>query len=121
MDRKRIGELVKARREALRLSLRNAAALTDGAVAFSTWQQVESGHLNWSADLMGSILYALGAHFEVELRSGRWDHPADPTRRVLLDRLAAIVDMLPDSAVRSLLAQVEVYEETLGVQRQSNR
>lgn len=122
MDRKRIGELVKSRREALRLSLRNAASLTDGAVAFSTWQQVESGELNWSVDKLGAILYALDAHLEVNLRPGRWDQPADPVRRELLDRLAAIADRLPAEAIRSLLAQVEVYEETLGgPQNQSNR
>lgn len=103
----------------MRLSLRNAAALTDGAVAFSTWQQVESGALNWTADNVASILYALDAHFEVDIRAGRWDQPADPARRELLDRLSVVVDRLPDAAVRSILAQVEVYEETLGIQRQN--
>lgn len=120
MDRNRIGELVRQRRDALRLSLRNAAARTEGEVAFSTWQQVESGQLNWSADTLASVVLALGAHLEVRLIAGPEQH-GDPMRLALLDRLSACVDQLPDDAVRSLLAQIGVYEETLGIQVHSSR
>lgn len=121
MDRKQIGDLVRARREALGLSTRGAAALTDGEVAFSTWNQVETGSLNYSADTLASILYALNAHVEVELRPGRHDQPADPVRRELMLRLASVADRLKDEAVLSLLAQIEVYERSLGIQRDSNK
>jgi transcriptional regulator with XRE-family HTH domain len=121
MDRKQIGDLVRARREALGLSTRAAAALTDGEVAFSTWNQVETATLNYSADTLASILYALNAHVEVELRAGRWGEPIDPMRQQLLLRLASVVDRLKDEAVLSMLAQIEVYERSLGIQRDSNK
>ena len=109
MDRQRIGALIRARREALRLSVRAAADLTDGEVPYSTWSQIETGRLNWSADKLASTLYALGVHLEVSVRPGRADHP-DSTRRQLLDRLASIVDQIDDTGVEALMSQVEVYE-----------
>lgn len=121
MDRKRVGHLVRGRRTALRLSLRQAAALTDGAVSFSSWQQVEAGSLNWTSDLLAHILYALDSHMDVQLRAGQFGAPPDVEQADLVDRLASIVDRLPESAVRSLTAQIQVYEETLGIQGQSSR
>ncbi len=117
MDRQRIGTLIRARREALGLTVRAAADLTDGDVPYSTWSQIETGRLNWSADKLASTLYALGVHLEVSLRPGRLDQPEDGARRQLLDRLASIVDQIDDTAVEALMSQVEVYERIAGVRR----
>jgi transcriptional regulator with XRE-family HTH domain len=76
MDRQRIGALIRARREALRLTVRAAADLTDGEAPYSTWSQIETGRLNWSADKLASTLYALGVHLEVS--AGASLHPLRP-------------------------------------------
>jgi transcriptional regulator with XRE-family HTH domain len=117
MDRGRVGELVRQRRQAAGLSLRVAAGLSAGT-HFSTWQQVETGTLNTTIDTLDDIAKTLKARWDLALLPEE-GAAMDPRRRILLDRLASIVDRLDDRDVKSLLAQVAAYEEDLGVQGHS--
>lgn len=109
MERHRLGELIRARRNAKGLSLRDAAAL--GSVAHATWGHIEKGVLNTTIDTLAEIARVLGAHWEIRLDGGL--ETLDPTRTELLDRLGAIVDQLSDRDVRLLLMQVAAYEDEL--------
>lgn len=121
LDRDALGALVKNRRNAVGLSTRKAAELTPptaegrSTVSVSTWNQVETGRLNTTLDVLDAIGEVLGCRWELALVP---DGPRmDDTRRELLDRLRTLVDRLPDRDVRQLSRELEFYEAELrGVQ-----
>lgn len=115
MDRTRIGEIVRSRRTAMKLSLRRAAELSSGTVSHSTWGQIETGDSNATVDMLTSVAATLGC---------RWEHRLVPNgtggtvRSEMLDRLTAIIDLLQERDARLLLSQIEHYERELGIRRE---
>lgn len=107
MDRHRIGELIKIRRQALGKVLRQVPG-----VPHSTLGQVEAGNLNVTVDTLAQIAAALDAHWEIQLVGGA-EVPQDE-RTMLVDRLAAIVDLLDDVDIRLLRSHLQVWEEAAG-------
>lgn len=114
MDRTRIGEIIRARRAALKLTLRAAADLSGGTVKHSTWGQIETGDMNATIDMLSAIAVTLKC---------RWEHRMVPestelqNRTELLDRFTAIVDRLTDRDARLLMSQIAEYEREFGITR----
>ncbi len=113
----RIGELVRARRKALGLSIR---AITPDGLSHSTWHQIEQTGANTTLDKLERVAEALGATWEIHLRTdASADRAAD--RVALVDRLDRLVDYLDDRDVRHLSAQLAIYERERGDQGHNSR
>ena len=112
-----VGEAVRRRRQACGLSSRGAAALGD--IGHSTWNQVETGRMNPTLSTLEEVARVLKCEWVVRLVPEA--ERLDAQRQSLLDRVAAIVDLLDDRDVRHLLAQVAHLEEEPRAHRHSRK
>lgn len=120
MGQIRVGEQIRARREYLNISLREAARRSGGNVGHSTLGQIENGDYNWTIGMLKSIAEILGMEIDVRLVS--LAGTLSDERLHLLERLTMVLDKLEDRDVRALLAQIEAYErESPGAQKRSSR
>lgn len=120
MGQIRVGEQIRARREYLNISLREAARRSGGSVGHSTLGQIENGDYNWTIGMLTSIAEILG--MEVDVRIVPIGARLSDERLALLETLQRLIDKLRDRDVRALLAQLEAYErESEGAQGRSNR
>lgn len=97
MDRDTLATTVRARRLALGLSLREAAALAH--VDHSLLGYIEQGKRNVTIDTLQRILEALGA-----------EPPDDPHAR-LVARFAALVPKLDQPQIDALTSLVALFEQ----------
>lgn len=107
MERARIGNLVKERRELLKKTQPQCAALSD--MTKGNWWHIEHGTISAPVDTLSLVAKALEAHWEVRLIGGPTE-ARDPERQELIDLTDRLADKLSQREVQLLLGQLRIYE-----------